>query len=146
MIALDTNVLVYARRAEVPQHETARSILTDLAQGTAPWALFWPCIYEFVRVVTHPRVFAPPSDLDAVLEDLDNLFASPSLHLIGEGPRHADHFRRMLDAGQARGNLAHDAHIAALVVEHGVRELLTADRDFGRFPGLRTRDPFRPRN
>jgi predicted nucleic acid-binding protein len=109
----------------------------------APWVLFWPCIYEFVRVVTHPRVFAPPSDLDVVLEDLDGLFVCPSLHVLGEGPRHAAHFRRTLDAGDTRGNLAHDAHIAALMVEHGVRELLTADRDFARFPGIRTRDPFR---
>ncbi len=144
MIALDTNVMVYARREELPQHLAARTLLTQLAEGTEPWALVWPCIYEFVRVVTHPRIFAPPSELEVVLADLDALFAAPSLHLIGEGPRHAAHFRRMVEAGSARGNLAQDAHIAALVVEHGVGELLTADRDFARFPGVRTRDPFRP--
>jgi uncharacterized protein len=143
VIALDTNVLVYARREEAPHHRAARALLVDLAEGEKPWALLWPCVYEFVRVVTHPRVFAPPSPLEAVLTDLEALFASPSLHLVGEGTRHAGHFRRMVEEGDARGNLAHDAHIAALVLEHGISELLSADRDFARFPGIRVRDPFR---
>lgn len=143
MIAIDTNVLVYARRKEVPEHEPARAILQELAEGHRPWAIPWPCVYEFVRVVTHARVFDPPSALEDVLEDLDSLLSSPSLVLLGEGPRHTVHFRRSIADGRARGNLAHDAHIAALAMEHGVDELWTADRDFARFPGLRVRDPFR---
>lgn len=143
MTAIDTNVLIYARRQEVPQHAVARQLLKSLAEGSGPWAIPWPCVYEFVRVVTHPRVFDPPSPLDEVLDDLDSLLASPSLTLLGEGPAHPSHFRRMLTEGDARGNLAHDAHIAALVVEHGVSELLTADRDFARFPTVRARNPFR---
>ncbi len=143
MIALDTNILVYARRAETPNHVEARRLLRKFAEGDAPWALAWPCVYEFVRVVTHPRVFTPPTPLDELVEELDSLLASPSLTLLGEGPAHPAHMRRILLAGEASGNLAHDAHIAALAVEHGVRELWTADRDFARFPGLRTRNPFR---
>jgi predicted nucleic acid-binding protein len=92
--------------------------------------------------VTHPRVFDPPTDLDTALEDLDSLLSSPSLTLLGEGPNHRAHLRRMVDGGRAAGNLAHDAHIAALALEHGVSELLTLDRDFARFQGLRTRNPF----
>jgi hypothetical protein len=99
-------------------------------------------VYEFLRIVTHPRVFDPPTPLDVVLEDLDSLLASPSLRLLGEGPAHRAHLRRAVQDGQASGNLAHDAHIAALVVEHGVKELYTVDRDFARFPGVRTRNPF----
>lgn len=142
MIALDTNVLVYARREESPHHLAARAILTRLAEGDEPWAIPWPCIYEFIRVVTHPRVFDPPTSLDDALEDLESLFDSPSLALLGEGPSHRAHLRRTILAGKARGNLAHDAHIAALAFEHGVRELWTTDRDFARFSGLRIRDPF----
>lgn len=141
MIALDTNLLVYARREEVPQHSQARAMLEGLATGDAPWALPWPCVYEFLRVITHPRVFDPPTDLDRALEDLDSLLASPSLVMLGEGPAHAGHLRRMVDGGRTTGNLVHDAHIAALAVEHGVREIWTLDRDFARFPGLRTRNP-----
>jgi toxin-antitoxin system PIN domain toxin len=142
VIALDTNILVYARREEAPHHERARELLIRLAEGDSPWAVPWPCIYEFVRVVTHPRVFDPPTSLESVLEDLDSLMQSPSLTLIREGPRHATFMQRLLKAGQAAGNLAHDAHIAALCVEHGVSELWTADRDFARFSGIPVRNPF----
>ena len=141
MIALDTNILVYARRAETAPHRAARALVEELAHGERPWALPWPCIYEFLRIVTHPRVFSPPSGLDDVIEDLESLFASPSLTLLGEGPAHATHLRAMVLAGRATGNLAHDAHVAAIAIEHGVRELWTADRDFTRFPGLATRNP-----
>jgi toxin-antitoxin system PIN domain toxin len=142
VIAVDTNILVYARREELPQHRKARALLAQLAEGDAPWALPWPCVYEFLRVVTHPRVFDPPTDLGVALEDLESLLGSPSLVLLGEGPAHGGHLRRVVTEGRATGNLVHDAHIAALIVEHGARELLTTDRDFARFPGIRVRDPF----
>lgn len=142
MIALDTNVLVYARRKELPRHEAALALLAKLAVGANAWALPWPCVYEYLRVVTHPRLFRPPSDLSRVLDDLDRLLDAPALSLLGEGPAHRGHLRRMVEAGDARGNLAHDAHIAALLREHGVREFWTTDRDFRRFPGIAVRDPF----
>lgn len=142
MIALDTNILVYARRAETPHHADAVRLLRELAEGSTPWALAWPCIYEFLRVVTHRAVFAPPTPLDAALQDLGSLLASPSLVLLGEGPAHAGLLERTVREGRATGNLVYDAHIAALALEHGVRELWTTDRDFARFPGLRVRNPF----
>jgi toxin-antitoxin system PIN domain toxin len=142
VIAVDTNVLVYARRTECPHHAAARALVARLAEGSVPWALPWPVVYEFVRVVTHPRVFDPPSPLDDVVRDLESLLASPSLTMIGEGPGHPRQMAVQLRGGSASGNLAHDAHIAALVVEHGVTELLTADRDFARFPGVTSRNPF----
>jgi toxin-antitoxin system PIN domain toxin len=142
VIALDTNILVYARRKESAHHEPARRLLTTLAEGDEPWGLPWPCVYEFLRVVTHPRVFDPPTDPDSALADLDSLLGSPSLVLLGEGPAHPAHLRRTVSDGKAVGNLMHDAHIAALVLEHGVRELWTTDRDFTRFPGLQIKNPF----
>jgi hypothetical protein len=142
VIALDTNILIYARREEAPHHARAKKLLRECAEGDSPWALPWPCIYEFVRVVTHPRVFDPATGLDDVLNDLDSLFQAPTLTLLREGPRHAAFMQRLLRSSQASGNLVHDAHIAALVAEHGVSELWTADRDFARFPGIRIRNPF----
>lgn len=142
MIALDTNVLVYARREELPEHEQAITLLRGLAEGREPWALPWPCLYEFLRVVTHPKVFDPPTDLDAALEDLGSLLRSPTLHLLGEGSTHFGRLSEVARDGRIFGNLVHDAHIATLCLEHGVTELLTRDRDFGRFGRLTVRDPF----
>lgn len=144
MIALDTNILIHARRREMTHHRRARELLRGLAEGELPWALPWPCLYEFIRVVTHARVFDPPTDLDAALADVESLLESPSLVMLGEGPGHPAHMVRALRSGRAMGNLAHDAHIAALLIEHGVDEFLTLDRDFSRFPGLKHRSPFEP--
>ena len=142
MIALDTNILVYARRREAPHHQAARRLLSELAEGDVPWAIPWPCIYEFLRVVTHARVFNPPTPLAEALEDVESLLESPSLVLLSEARGHASHLIKLTLSADARGNLVHDAHIAALILQHGVSELLTCDRDFARFPGVRWRDPF----
>ena len=141
MIALGTNILVYARRQETPHHRRAKRLLRQLAEGHEPWALPWPCVYEFLRVVTNPRVFAP-TNLSVALEDLESLLGPASLLLLGEGAAHPGHLRAAVEAGQAVGNLVHDAHIAALAIEHGVKELWTTDRDCARFPCLRLRNPF----
>jgi len=143
LIALDTTILVYARREEAPHHVAARRLLRELAEGDAPWALPWPCVYEFLRIVTHPRVFDPPTELESALTDLESLLDAPALVLLGEGPAHRAHLGRIVRDGQTVGNLAHDVHIAALVVEHGVRELWTTDRDFSRFSGVWASNPFR---
>ena len=142
MIALDTNILIYARREELPEHEVAANLLRELAEGSTPWALPWPCIYEFLRVVTHPRVFDPPTELELALEDLSSLLGSPSVVLLGEGRAHFRQLRKAVSDARVFGNLVHDAHIATLCLEHGVTELLTRDRDFSRFGSLATRDPF----
>ena len=142
MIAIDTNFLVYARRHEAIHHAEAKRLLAELSEGLRPWAIPWPCVYEFLRVITHPRVFKPPTQLAMALEDLDQLFDSPAISLLGEGPGHRAHLRNMVTAGRASGNIAHDAHIAALLREHGVREFWTTDKDFHRFPGIAVRNPF----
>lgn len=142
MKAIDTNVLVYAEIVSSPRHKKARTLVTQLAEGALPWAIPWPCIYEFLRVATHPRVFHPPVPLQLVLSDLEAILASPSLVLLSETPRHFEVMEAVVKTSGVTGNLIHDAHIAALCLEHGVTELLTGDRDFARFPGLNISDPF----
>jgi toxin-antitoxin system PIN domain toxin len=142
MRAIDTNVLVFAEISSSQHHTKARALLTELAEGGHPWAIPWPCVYEFLRVVTHPRVFHPPVPLDRALSDLQGILGSPSLRLLQETPRHPQVMEEVLKSGGVAGNLIHDAHIAALCIEHGVSELLTGDRDFERFKGLKVTDPF----
>lgn len=142
MRAVDTNVLVHAEIVSSPHHERARAVLTEVAQGNAPWALPWPCVYEFLRIVTHPRIYHPPMPIDAALGDLAALSRSPTLMFLSETPRHHELMQALVAASGVSGNLIHDAHIAALCIEHGVSEIITGDRDFLRFDGIRTINPF----
>jgi toxin-antitoxin system PIN domain toxin len=137
LIAVDTNVLIYAHRTETRRHREALARLTALAENESPWALSVFCLAEFVRVVTHLRVFSPPTELATALDFIDRLLESPSVRLLLPSPAYAVAFRRAAESGEVRGNLAFDAQIAAACLEHGVEDLVTADRDFGRFGALR---------
>jgi toxin-antitoxin system PIN domain toxin len=136
VIAVDTNVLIYAHRRETLQHEIAVRKLTGLAQGDAPWGLPVFCLAEFVRVTTHLRVFDPPSPLVTALDFLHRLMESPSVRVLLPTASFPTAFGHACAAAGVRGNLAFDAQIAAVCREHGIERLLTADRDFARFPDL----------
>jgi toxin-antitoxin system PIN domain toxin len=142
MRAVDPNVLVYAEIRSSPWNDIARQLLTEISEGPVPWAIPWPCIYEFLRVVTHPRVYHPPVPMAIALEDIRNLLASPTLLLLQETPNHFKVMKDIISQTGVSGNLIHDAHIAALCLEHGVGEIITGDRDFTRFPFLAVTNPF----
>jgi hypothetical protein len=142
LIAVDTNILVYASRTETEFHEPAVRLLTQLAESARPWAIPWPCIYEYLRVVTHPRLFKPPSTQSEAISRLHLLSRSPSLSFIGAGPAHLGTLVSVAESSGAKGNLFFDVHIAALCREHGITEVLTMDRDFARFAGIKARRPF----
>lgn len=141
MIAVDSNILVYAHREDSPWHERAYAHLLGLAERRAPWAIPWPCIHEFLAIVTHARIYAPPTPLQAAIDQVDAWMESPSLVLLSEPEDYWRQFRDVLQASRASGPQIHDARVTALCRQHGVLELWTADRDFGRFPGLTVRNP-----
>jgi hypothetical protein len=141
MIAVDSNILVYAHREDSAFHPAAARCISELAEGVSPWAIPWPCIHEFLAIVTHPRRYAPPTPAEAALEQVDAWMESPGLVLLGETSQHWSVLRSAVRAGRIAGGAVHDARIAALCIENGVDELLTADRDFGRFKDLETRNP-----
>ncbi|MCO5967215.1 type II toxin-antitoxin system VapC family toxin [Actinoallomurus soli] len=143
MIAVDTNILVYAHRQDSEFHTVAAARLRELAEGRASWAIPWPCVHEFFSVVTHPRIYAPPSTTDQAVEQIDAWLGSPSLALLGEGIGYWETLRATLREGKVAGPLVHDARIVALCASNGVRELWTMDRDFSRFPGVVVRNPLR---
>jgi toxin-antitoxin system PIN domain toxin len=141
VIAVDTNVLVYAHREDAPWHERAREVVRELAEGRGAWAIPWPCVHEFLAIVTHPRIFKTPTPLAAAVDQVDAWLESPTLHLLAESDAHWPALRQALLDGHVSGPLVHDARVAALCLQHGVRELLSSDRDFSRFPALRVRNP-----
>jgi uncharacterized protein len=141
VIAVDTNLLVYAHREDSPWHEVAFAKLAGLAEGRARWAIPWPCLHEFLAIVTHPRIYSPPTPLDIALEQVQAWLEAPGLDLLAESEGYWPELSRALRAGRIAGPQVHDARVAALCRLHGVRELWTADRDFGRFPDLRVRNP-----
>jgi len=142
MIAIDTSILVYAHREGTRYHKPAVELLRRLSEGLTPYALFWPSLYEFLRVVTHHRVFDPPSTVDEALEALTNFLRPPVVQILGETAVHDAVLREVLQASRVTGNLVHDAHLVALALEHGVHEILTLDDDFRRFPQISSRNPF----
>lgn len=143
MIAVDTNILVYSHRRDSPFHDAAARRVREVAEGTQPWAIPWPCIHEFFSVATHPRIYDPPGTTGQACAQVDAWLGSPSLVLIGEGRTHWATLRGLVSDGKVAGPLVHDARIAALCLAHGVSELWTVNRDFSRFPALKTRNPLR---
>jgi toxin-antitoxin system PIN domain toxin len=141
MIAVDTNLLIYAHRRDAEWHQRARDLIRGLAEGAASWAVPWPCLHEFLAITTHPRIFAPPSRLDQALDQVDAWMEAPTLVLLAEAPTHWSTLRAQLKNGRVVGPRVHDARIAALCASHGVSELWSADRDFSRFPQLTVRNP-----
>jgi hypothetical protein len=141
VIAVDTNILVYAHRRDSDYHEAARRSILELAGGLQPWAIPWSCIHEFLGVVTHGRIFDPPSTLGEAVAQVEAWLEAPNLVTISESSEYWPVLKATLLAGKTTGPRVHDARIAALCQQHGVRELWSADRDFSRFPDLPVVNP-----
>lgn len=141
MIAVDTNVLVYAHREDNPFHPLASKRLKTLAEDRSLWAIPWPCLHEFFAIVTHPRIYKPATPLSRALDQIDAWMECPTLALLTESEQHWQQLRQLLQSGQVAGPQVHDARIAALCLQHGVDTLWTADRDFGRYPELTVVNP-----
>lgn len=142
MKAIDTNVLVYAEITNSEFHSIAFEVVRELSLGNVPWAIPWPCVYEFLRIVTHRQVYNPPVPYDIALDDITNIMKSPSVIMLGQTERHWDIAAALIRTSGSKGNLMHDAHIAALCLEHGVDQLITGDRDFLRFKEIQVINPF----
>ena len=141
MIAVDVNILIYAHRTESPFYTTASAQLRELAEGRSAWAIPWPCLHEFYGIVTHPNRYLPPSTPAQATNQINLWIGSPALRFIGETQSHWATLQGLLIASDVKGPLVHDARIAAICLQHGVREFWTADRDFSRFPALNCRNP-----
>jgi toxin-antitoxin system PIN domain toxin len=143
MIAVDTNILVYAHRRETQEHRRASIALKQLASGSEPWCIPWPCLYEFFSVVTNPRIWKDAASTpNQAWRQIEAWLGSPSVNVLAETADFALILGPLLNHARVRGPIVHDARIVAICLAHGVDSLLTRDRDFGLFPELSLRDPF----
>ncbi len=142
MIAVDTNILIYAVREEFSQHKVANKIIIDLAEGNNLWAITWSSIYEFSRVLTHHKLISPPASSSEVALIIKNILDSPSLRILTHGNNHLPIVLEELSSTFAKGNFLFDLQIASILKEHGVKEIITADSDFLKFKWLKVTNPF----
>lgn len=141
MIAVDTNILVYAHRVDSPFHEEALTLINGLAESQSSWSIPWPCLHEFFAIVTHQRIYSPPSPITVAAEAIDAWLKAPNLVLLAEADSHWDHLSQLIKTRKISGPQIHDAKIAAICLSHRVSSLWTADRDFSRFPELKCHNP-----
>ena len=146
MKAVDTNILVYAHRREVDEQPRAAALLRELSGGSLRWAIPWPCIYEFISIVTNSRIWKDTASTPAqAWSQVEAWMEDPTLVLLSESESFAETLGELARRPRVRGGVIHDARIAALCLAHGVSELLSRDRDFSLFPELKVENPFRER-
>ena len=145
MIAVDTNILVYAHRPDyAQQHEPALFAINSLANSRRPWAIPWPCVHEFIGNVTNRRIYKVPTTMHAALEAVSVWLASDQVQLLHESAGHFLTFSELCIDADVSGSQVHDARIAAICIDHGVSQLWTADRDFLRYHSrLPVRNPLK---
>jgi toxin-antitoxin system PIN domain toxin len=142
VFVVDTNVLVYAADADSPFHAPCRALVDGARKQAPAWYLTWSICYEFLRVVTHPRVFRRPWSAAQGWSFLAALIASPSAGVLVQTERHAAVAAQVVaELPHLAGNQMHDAHTAVLMREHGIRTIYTRDTHFHRFPFVEPRDP-----
>lgn len=141
MIVLDTNILIHAHHAETSLHAAAKNSVRELAESPAAWGICYHSLVEFYGVVTQPKLWRKASTPEQAVDQIRAWRESPSLRLLHDSPDSLELLEELSLAGKIRGPLVHDARIAACCLAHGIHELWTVDRDFSRFPKLRTRNP-----
>lgn len=140
MVLIDTNILLYSVNADSSDHQESLDCLDAVANGAERWCMTWSIVYEFLRVATHPRVFQSPLDLGKAYSFLSGLFESNTFCLLSETDEHSTVFRTCLnELPRLQGNILHDLHIAVIMREHAVQDIVTRDQDFRLFPWLNIR-------
>lgn len=142
MFVVDTNVLIYAADRDAPEHGRCRGLLDGWRKRSGAWYLTWGIWYEFLRVVTHPKVFRRPWRVGEALRFLEAVRGSPGLAMLVPTDRHAGVLAEVVaEVPQLGGNILHDVHTAVLMREHGIRRIVTRDTGFHRFGFLDPVDP-----
>lgn len=142
---LDTNVLLYASNDGAPEQQRAVALLRHLAAGPDLVVLLWPAVMGYLRIATHPAIFSHPLSHAEAMANVENLVARPHVRVVGEGERFWDIYREIAADVPPRGNGVPDAHLVALMVEHGITSIWSRDRDFRKYRSISAQDPFSDR-
>jgi len=141
---IDTNIFLHAANTGSPDHVRARAFLEGHLRLRTSWCTTWPILYEFLRVATHSRVFPKPLKAREALAFVGSLAEAGEVVMLASTERHLIALEAVVEElGRPAGNLFHDIHTAALMREHGVREIITADSDFLQFKMLQVTNPLR---
>jgi hypothetical protein len=140
--SVDVNVLLYASDTSSPKHAEAIRFLKQRASDPDLFCIAWSTLIAFLRIATHPGIFAQPLSPDDALRNVESLLSLPRVRLLSEGEGFLEVYREVTARFPVRGNLVPDAQLAALLRQHGVRRLYTVDRDFRKFDFLEVADPF----
>jgi toxin-antitoxin system PIN domain toxin len=140
--SIDANVLLYASDRSSDRHSRARKFVESCANGPEILCLAWPTLMSYLRIATHPRIFAAPLSPEEALGNISALIGLPHVRAISELDGFLNAYRHASGQVPLRGNLVPDAHLATILFQHGIRRLYTNDRDFLKFPSLEVRDPF----
>jgi len=143
MNAIDTNILVYAHRADNPWHESAKAFVETALTSDEKHGIPYHCLVEFFGIVTNARIFKNPTAPETAIRQCRNLVAAPAAEILTESNTSFEIFAPLLTKSRVTGAAVHDARIAAVCLENGVRIIYTVDRDFSRFTGLKVKNPLR---
>lgn len=141
MIALDTNLLVHAHRRDASLHNEAAACIKELAEGRQIWAICFHSLIEFYGVVSHERIWNSPSTPKQIENQIEAWTESHSLRVLTDSSEDLPALLKLANKTKIRGPMIHDARNANCCLCNGIQELWTVDRDFGRFPALKTRNP-----
>lgn len=139
---VDVNILVYATDPGSPFHQRAAEVVQQMLAGPGPFFLPWPVLFGYLRIVTHPRIQGTPQSPSEAQANIADLLARPHVRTVTEGDGFWPIYQRVAEQVKPRGNLVPDAHIVALMHQHGIGTIWTHDRGFRRFDGITARDPF----
>ena len=140
--SLDVNILLYSSDRSSDRHDAARHFLESCAARPEVLCLTWPTLMSYLRIATHPSIFAAPLTPDEALGNIVALLTLPHVRVVSEQDGFIDAYKHVTDAMTVRGNLVADAHVAAILFQNGVRTLYSNDRDFRKFESLDLRNPF----
>jgi toxin-antitoxin system PIN domain toxin len=140
--SFDVNILLYASDRASDRHLRARSFVESCAASPEILCLTWPTLMSYLRIATHPRIFAAPLAPDEALANVGALIGLPHARAVSELDGFLDAYKHVAGELPVRGNLVPDVHVAAILFQHGVRTIYSSDRDFRKFQSLNVRDPF----